>query len=114
MQIYKSTQSVNMIRPDSNILDAVTYYALEYFSLGSNWRSIEVTEGRLRPHGSSEPPLARTGQHPWLCPTDKDILLREPQLCEDNKVAFTHVQPHYYCLLTNQGDEAMHSSRCDA
>ncbi len=38
---------------------------------------LEVTEvphsilkgaSKLRPHGSSEPPVARTGQHPWPCP----------------------------------------------
>ncbi len=44
--------------------------------------------------------MARTGQHPWLhsrwidywSNTNGDHRFR----CEDNKVAFTNVQPHYY------------------
>ncbi len=98
MQIYKSKQSVNMIRPDSNVLDAVTYYALEYFSLGSNWRSIEVTEGRSRPHGSSE--RGQGNIHGFVLPTRIDYYSNPYYVhrirCEDKNVAFTHVQPHYY------------------
>ncbi len=52
------------------------------------------------------PLCSRTGQHPWLCPgwkilptrigycsnTNDDRRFR----CEDNNVAFTNVQPHFY------------------
>ncbi len=58
-----------------------------------------------RPHGSV-PPVARTGQHPWLYPGWKILPTRVGYCsntncarhfrCEDNIVDFTHVQPHYY------------------
>ncbi len=60
---------------------------------------------KYRPH-VSEPPVARTGQHPWLHSGWKILPTREGYCSntnsahrfrfEDNNVEFTHVQPHYY------------------
>ncbi len=44
IQIYKNKQNVNMVRPGRTILNAVTYYALEYLRLLYNWLSNEITE----------------------------------------------------------------------
>ncbi len=59
----------------------------------------------LRPHGS-KPPVARTGQHPWVDPGWKNLPTRISYCsntngdrrfrCEDNNVALTNVQSHYY------------------
>ncbi len=50
--------------------------------------------------------MARTEQHPWVCPGWKILPTRIGYCsnaycdrrfrCEDNNVAFTNVQPHYY------------------
>ncbi len=60
---------------------------------------------KQRPH-CSEPPVARTGKHPWLHPGWKIPPTRigycSNTNCahrfrsEDNNVDFTQVQPHYY------------------
>ncbi len=55
---------------------------------------------KQRPHGS-EPPVARTGQHPW---TSQDGLQFKHQMksslfgYEDSNVDLMHVQPHDNCL----------------
>ncbi len=44
--------------------------------------------------------VARTGQNPWIeNPRHKNWLILIDQVrirCEDNNVAFMHVQPHFY------------------
>ncbi len=56
-----------------------------------------------------EPPVARTGQNPWLRHEWKILPTRigyysntkssHSFRCEDNNVKFTNVQPHYYRVL---------------